>query len=144
MRVAYFIPFTLLLMVAFFFQCSEDEGAEKENEEKDNLEAPAGTDLVIDLAGTYTVTNESVGSHTRKTVIIGTDGAIDFDTNTSFSVSDINAVYDRLSCCNRVAVNYGADDDAEVINLFVDANGSLESVQFRHRNDNIDIQVDVE
>jgi hypothetical protein len=100
--------------------------------------------LITERAGTYDVVNTTAGTHDRGTVSIGSDGAIDFDTNISFAAGDIQVIYDRIECCARIQASYGADDDAEVINIFLTENGSgVASIQFRHRNEDIDIQVEV-
>jgi hypothetical protein len=103
--------------------------------------------LVTALAGTYPVTAVTSGSHTRDSVTIGADGRGDFDTGIAFTRSQIMVIYDRLFITSepRIQISYGADDDGEVINLYmVPGNTSvLQSVQFRHRNASIDVEVEV-
>jgi hypothetical protein len=103
--------------------------------------------LVTNLAGTYTVTGTTKGAHSRGTVTIGDNGLVDFDSGVTFLRSQIVVIYDRLFITNepRIQISYGADDDAEVINLYmVPGNTSLlQSVQFRHNNASIDVRVTV-
>ena len=109
--------------------------------------SPANLNLVTDLAGSYNVT-ATQGSHNRGTVEIQSNGGIDFDTGISFTLNDIVEIFDRTSIANepRVQVNYGADDDAEAILIYLTP-GNLEqidSIQFRDRNNSIDTQVTVD
>ncbi|RZM71845.1 hypothetical protein C3B51_22420 [Pseudoalteromonas rubra] len=100
--------------------------------------------LVTARAGEYTVTG---AGHSRGTVIIGADGAIDFDTGTSFAPSDIVAIFDRtnLEQEKRIQINYGADDDGPVINLFLSVDASaITSIQYRIRSEDVDVMVTVE
>lgn len=107
----------------------------------DNLE------LVTALTGTYRVDAVSSGSHSRNTIMINDDGSINFDTNVQFSANQIQIIYDRthITAEPRVQISYGADDDAEVINLYLTPGDTskLAAVQFRHTASSIDIQVDV-
>lgn len=71
--------------------------------------APADLSLLIERAGTYTVESMSAGAeHDRMTVIIETDGKINFDTDKVFGQDEISAVFDRLDCCNRIHVDLQA------------------------------------
>lgn len=142
----------VLLFLLLSFSCEEemvDDMKEDEQEETDDTnggssEAPSELAIVFDYAGTYDVVEETTGTHDRKTITIGEDGSVDFDTDISFAASDVQAVYDRIECCLRIQLSYGADDDGEVVNLFLnDAADALASVQFRHRNAEIDIEVTV-
>jgi len=62
-----------------------------------------GPCLTAQFAGTYTV-SATQGTHSRGTIIISEDGAVDYDDGLSFPVVDQEGVYDRLDCCNRVSV----------------------------------------
>ncbi|WP_125717851.1 hypothetical protein [Pseudoalteromonas rubra] len=100
--------------------------------------------LVTAKAGEYRVTGSG---HSRGTVIIGSDGTIDFDTGTSFAPSDIVAIFDRtnLEQEKRIQINYGSDDDGPVINLFLSADASaITSIQYRIRSEDVDVMVTVE
>ena len=44
-------------------------------------------------------------AHNRMTVIINNDGTIDFDDSIEFTQDEIDAVYDRLDCCDRIHVD---------------------------------------
>ena len=107
----------------------------------------ANLNLVTALAGTYQVDSVTRGSHSRNTVVIGDDGHIDFDTNVQFAATQIQVIYDRTNITTepRIQISYGADDDAEVINLYLTPGdtSTLASVQFRHINGSIDLEVAV-
>ena len=82
-------------------------------------EAGLDLDFVTKCAGTYTVTETTTGTHASKSVTIGADGAITFDTGIAFTADGIVAIFDRISVDRRIQINYGADDDADVIQLFL-------------------------
>lgn len=131
-----------LWMILFIFTfglgacgLTDDDGADESNVD--------GLSLLVNLAGTYDVTDAITGTHNRNNLTITTAGNIDFDAEISFSATQIQTIYDRISCCSRIQVSYGADDDFEVINLFIDGSQNLERVQFRHRNENINVEVNV-
>ena len=86
-----------------------------------DTEAPSGIELVIALAGTYTV-DTSVSTHTRGTIIIGVDGSVDFDTDLSFTAAEINEIYDRLFIVSepRVQINYGISDSEDYFRIYMD------------------------
>ncbi|KAF7781705.1 hypothetical protein PRUB_b1019 [Pseudoalteromonas rubra] len=110
----------------------------------DGGDAIAGLELVTARAGEYRVVGDG---HSRGTVMIGADGAIDFDTGISYAQGDIMAIFDRtnLEEEKRIQINYGADDDGPVINLFLSADGnSITSIQYRIRTDEVDVMVTVE
>lgn len=68
--------------------------------------APADLTLLIERAGTYNVQSMSdAAEHDRMTVIIETDGTINFDTDMVFGQDEISAVFDRPECCDRVHVD---------------------------------------
>src|SRR5690606_21492011 len=86
-------------------------------------ELPAGNDLVSTCAGTHDIAFVHRDEpHTRGTVIIGEDNSIDFDTGIVLSPTDISTVYDRISCCNRIDVNYTSGDK---VTLYRTDNGIL-------------------
>ncbi|WP_125779221.1 hypothetical protein [Pseudoalteromonas rubra] len=100
--------------------------------------------LVTSRAGEYRVTGSG---HSRGTVIIGSDGTIDFDTGTSFAPSDIVAIFDRtnLEQEKRIQINYGADDNGPLIKLFLSADASaITSIQYRISSEDVDVLVTVE
>lgn len=61
--------------------------------------------LITSYAGTHTVSNVTSGTHNRMTVIIGSDGGIDFDNGISFSPADYQLISDRLACCDAVYID---------------------------------------
>ncbi|MGB0177326.1 MAG: hypothetical protein ACPF9D_09175, partial [Owenweeksia sp.] len=61
-------------------------------------------DLLKGMAGTYTVSNVLKGSHTRMTVIIGTDGSINFDDGAMLNATDYVLVTDRTNTPNVYAI----------------------------------------
>lgn len=61
--------------------------------------------LITPHAGTYNVAAVGNGTHDRMTVVIGTDGSIDFDTNVSFSPTDYQLISDRIACCDAVYID---------------------------------------
>jgi hypothetical protein len=87
-------------------------------------EAPVGPCLVALHAGTYKVTPKS-GTHTRGTVTIAADGAVDYDTGLQFAIVDYEGVYDRLMCCQRISVEMNPRPD----------NDKTLSADARHRVD---------
>lgn len=105
----------------------------------------SGLTLVSNCRGVYTVTSTDQGTHNRGTITIGSDGAVDFDTDISFAASPPPTVFDRLGVegAARIQVNYGADDDGPVIQLFFSAEGTLTQISFRNRNDSIEIVANV-
>ncbi|WP_016955341.1 hypothetical protein [Catenovulum agarivorans] len=103
-------------------------------------------DLVIKYAGTYNVVASS-GTHSRGTVTIGTDLSVDFDTGVAFTEDDIQNISDRTFIQDepRVQLSYGADDDADVINLYLNADlTAVIQIQYRNRNQSIDVRADVQ
>jgi hypothetical protein len=71
-----------------------------------NKLGPVDLSLLADRAGTYTVTSMSdFATHTRMTVIINADGTVNFDTGVEYAQSDVEAIFDRLSCCDRIHVD---------------------------------------
>lgn len=103
-------------------------------------------DLVVKYAGTYNVVASS-GTHTRGTVVIGTDLSVDFDTGVAFTEDDIDVIYDRTFIDGepRVQLSYGADDDADVINLYLSADlSAVVQIQYRNNNQSIDVRADVQ
>ena len=91
---------------------------------------PTNLELVTALAGNYSITATNSGSHSRGTLSINDDGDIDFDTGASFTQADIDVIYDRLSCCNRVGVQMNQMDGQSgeqrpEINLYVDGSNNL-------------------
>jgi len=76
----------------------------------DDVEASTGPCLVAQLAGTYDVTATS-GVHTRGTLTVDDDGAVHYDDGLDFLAADMEGVYDRLECCQRISVEMVQRDD---------------------------------
>jgi hypothetical protein len=114
-------------------------------------EAPSNIDVLTAYAGTYSVTGAatgnpqrgaSTGAHQRGTVTIGSDGGVDFDTGTAFTAVQARTVFDRRNqdFDRRVQVSYDADDSGRVINVYLDAQGQVTEIQYRHSNAGINIR----
>ena len=91
---------------------------------------PANIELVQALEGSYTVSEVQEGSHSRGTVTISSEGVVDYDTGISIAIDEIDAVYDRLGCCNRITIETTADGSGPRIDLFVDEQGALIEVEY--------------
>ncbi|MBF6058906.1 MULTISPECIES: hypothetical protein [Thiomicrorhabdus] len=103
--------------------------------------------VLTKYAGTYTVsgpgtTFETVrGTHDSTytlptSIMIASNGAITFDNSLDFSAEDIQAIYNRTNLdaadgIKRVQVNYGADDDGPVIQVYLDANDQVEEISYK-------------
>lgn len=133
--------------------CGEasDDGANGGSNSNDP-EAPASCDLLSSVTGSYTVTGEptenehrgpSTAAHTRGTITVDDSFAIDFDEGIAFTGADISACYDRTNQDHdrRVQVSYGADDNGQVINFYLTANGEVDEIQFRHNDEGVNIRV---
>jgi hypothetical protein len=110
------------------------------NNNNNQNELPSNLNVLTNLAGSYEVKstatnyNNSRGTenqaHQRKTIIIGTNGDVDFDTGLNLDASKIQAIYDRRNLCDmephfaihdcRVHVNYGTDDSGEKLEIYLD------------------------
>ncbi|MCG7534226.1 hypothetical protein [Pseudoalteromonas sp. OOF1S-7] len=101
--------------------------------------------LLTAKAGEYKVVGEG---HSRGTVVIGSDGAIDFDTGISYTPSDITGIDDRTGPQleePRIQVNYGKDNDGPLINLFLSQDrAQITSIQYKNTAENADVMVTVE
>lgn len=107
-------------------------------------EAPANIDVLTAYAGTYTVSCTAVEpaargtatrDHARGTVIIGENGAIDFDTGAefNFSVADVGEIFDRTMLegdIRRVHINYDEDDSGRRIDIYL--NDTLAVTEIRY------------
>lgn len=107
-------------------------------------EAPANIDVLTAYAGTYIVSCTAVEpaargtatrDHARGTVIIGEDGAIDYDTGAefNFSVADIGAIYDRTTLegeIRRVHINYDEDDSGRRIDIYLDDSLAVTEIRY--------------
>lgn len=83
-----------------------------------NLSAPPDLSLLAERAGTYTVTSMSgTAEHSRMSVIIQSDGTIDFDDGIVYDAQSIEVIYDRLNCCDRIHLDMR---DGSVLNLYWD------------------------
>jgi hypothetical protein len=118
-------------------------------------EAPADCAILDDVVGEYTVIGpptenaqrgESTAEHQRGSISIAADYSIDFDTGIAFGPLDITACYDRTTqdFDRRIQVSYGADDNGEVINVYLNDALEVEEVQFRDNANSINIRVLVE
>ncbi|MFA7679538.1 MAG: hypothetical protein WCY07_05250 [Pigmentiphaga sp.] len=113
-----------------------------------DLEAPTEAAALLEYAGTYTVTG-GVG-HQRGTINIDEAGTVDFDTGIVFAASQIVAVYDRRMLdysaennIKRLHINYGANDSGPSIQIYLDANGAVEEMQYSNSEGNVYIRVAV-
>lgn len=133
----------------------DDATGGKKGDDEDEIEAPSSCAILEPYVGKYKVTgpptdNEHRGSstaeHERETVEISADFAIDFDKDISFEPTDITTCYDRTKqdFDRRVHVSYGADDNGEVINLYLNEDLEVVEIQFRHYDGGANIRVAVE
>ena len=112
----------------------------------DDYEAPSSCKPLLDpLVGSYPVTTVNEGTHDRSSVLVLPSGTIDFDSDRRLEASEIVVCYDRTMQDHdrRVQVSYGADDDAPVVNLYLTADLTVSEIEYRHRNENVSIRVDV-
>ena len=87
---------------------------------------PDNIELVQALAGTYTVETVVDGTHTRGTVTIAADGAVDYDTDLSFSVDDYDAIFDRRFLSEPAYfIETTNDGSGPRIDLLLDDNDNL-------------------
>lgn len=105
-------------------------------------EIPANIAVLTAYAGTYNVSGTSTVAqrdgtanreHQRKSVLIGEDGSVDFDTGISFTATQINAIYDRTNLqqpIRRVHVNYDADDSGRKLQLWLDADNQVTEISY--------------
>jgi hypothetical protein len=94
-----------------------------------NRRGPVDLTLLKQRAGVYSITGMSAqASHNRMTVVINSDGTIDFDSALSYGDQDITAIFDRLDCCNRIHV----DLTPGTMNFYWSQTGftQLDSIQF--------------
>jgi len=117
-----------------------------------DYEAPVDCLLLSDFVGTYGVTGEptenthrgeNTASHQRNTIVIDSELGIDFDTGIAFGPKDYTTCYNRLSQEHdrRIQASFGADDDGPVINLYMATGNTVDEIQFRNRNEGINIRV---
>lgn len=91
-------------------------------------ELPAGNDLVSTCAGTHDIAFVHRDEpHTRGTVIIGEDNSVDFDSGIVLPAAEISAVYNRISCCNRIDIDYTNGDK---VKLYRTDDGVLRNVHY--------------
>ena len=92
---------------------------------------PDNIELVQALAGTYTVSEVIDGMHSRGTITIASDGAIDFDTGVSFAVSDYDAIFDRRFLSEPAYfIETTSDGSGPRIDLQLDDNDQLIGVRY--------------
>lgn len=92
---------------------------------------PANIELVQALAGTYTVSEVVGGSHSRGTVTIASDGALDYDTDLSFAVDDYASVSDRRFLEEPAYfIETTTDGSGPRFDLLLDASDNLIGVQY--------------
>lgn len=144
----------LALLLCITGACTDElENAVEDSVEDtvSSLEAPSDCAVVSPYAGTYTVngaaeTPDSRGAntaaHLRGTITVTEACAVDFDTNLSFEPSDVVAIFDRRTqdTDRRVQINYGADDDAAIIALYLDTDGKVVEIQYRDRSNDVNIR----
>ncbi len=130
----------------FFVGCNLEESTDSNSSSGNtSTEGPSNISVLTQYAGAYSVTGQGTGgpsyctpcgeatrNHSRNTIEISSAGAIDFDTGISFSVGDINAIYNRdyVDHDRRIAVNYGASDSDERVRLYL--NASKEVMEIIH------------
>ena len=88
--------------------------------------------IIQALEGTYQVSTIDRGVHDRMSVIIDSDGNIDFDTDAVLKSSDFQLVTDRVSELNSIFIDmtpYPSEPYPRV-ELLLDANGSLSQVAY--------------
>src|SRR5690606_5253873 len=89
-------------------------------------------DLIGTCAGTYDVVFVQRGAtHTRGTVIIGTDNSVDFATGISWSAAGAT-VTNRISQANRIDIDYANGDK---ITLYRTQQGVLRNVHYEPNDD---------
>lgn len=116
--------------------CGSDAGAV--------MEGAVGLGFVTNCAGSYTVTMTNAGTHESKTVVIDADGNVTFDGEIMFAAGDIVAIFDRIAVDRRIQINYGADDDGDVILIFLnEALDAVERIVYRNRTAGIETDVTV-
>lgn len=156
MKKTWILLFTLWASLSLLTGCIDtDSTANDETEEQqaeindsndagnsDDIEGPANLSVLTQFAGNYTVTGiatdpESRGfsdiAHTRRSITIGEDGSIDFDTDISFAVDEINAIYDRTMLdhpIKRVHVNYQETDSGDNIQIYLTNESEVEEITF--------------
>ena len=92
---------------------------------------PDNIELVQDLAGTYTVSEVVGGSHSRGTVTIASDGALDYDTDLSFAVDEYASVSDRRFLEEPAYfIETTTDGSGPRFDLLLDASDNLIGVQY--------------
>lgn len=98
-------------------------------------DGPSNLALVTALAGTYNVQSVNQGTHSRMTLIIGSDGAIDFDSGISFTTEDYQLITDRIDVLDAIFIDITPypNDPYPRLELFVDPNDAsqLQSVIYR-------------
>ena len=92
----------------------------------------ADIDLIAAVAGSYTVTTVNEGTHSRGSVIIGSDGDIDFDTSSFYNDTDHTAIYDRMFL-DPPAV-FVDTDSGDRVDLIFDSSGDLVGIQILDLN----------
>lgn len=120
-----------------------------------DVEAPTSCSILEEYVGEYAVSGpatgddhrgESTADHARGTIRIEDDYAVDFDTNIAFEATDIVVCYDRTTqdFDRRVQISFGADDDGEVINLYLDDALEVVEIQYRHNSEGVNVRATVE
>lgn len=113
----------------FLYACTTDSTDDVEQSENDAV-------LVSEYAGTYVVDSVESGAHARGNMVIGVDGAIDFDNGIAYAPADYMGVYDRLFVTDsyggprvQVEINPAGGAPQRRFRLFVDtAAGALHRV----------------
>src|SRR5690554_6030177 len=91
-------------------------------------ELPAGNDLISTCAGEYDIAFVHRDEpHARGTVTIGEDNSVDFDTGIVLPATEISTVFNRISCCNRIDIDYTNGDK---VKLYRTDDGILRNVHY--------------
>ncbi len=96
---------------------------------------PSNLALISALAGTYNVQSVDQGTHSRMSLIIGSDGAIDFDSGISFTSGDYQLISDRIDVLDAIFIDIDPypSEPYPRLELYVNPNDAtqLESVIYR-------------
>jgi hypothetical protein len=117
-----------------------------------DVEAPASCSIIAGLVGNYAVTGEPTGdegrgaitaAHQRQSIAVASSFDVDFDTGIAFDATEITDCYDRRNqdFDRRIQVSYGADDDGPVINFYMATGDVVDEIQYRDRNQSINMRV---
>lgn len=95
------------------------------------------TALIGSYQGSYMVNTVKNGTHNRMTVIINSNGSINFDTNTQFNTPDFARIEDKRDCCDAVTIDlnpYPVEPYARVILYQDSATKTLTEIDYYPNN----------